>query len=105
MNKFFIALLIIAVAAGTYFFVFKKKEPVASRFDKELLTGKWTQAGLDSSTTPFQFDFQEKNLLIRTRVKDTAVNADSLYYEWTKEEDLLVKKTEKDTISGFLRVT
>jgi hypothetical protein len=105
MNKFFIALLIIAVAAGTYFLVFRKNEdPVASRFDKELLTGKWTQAGPDSSITSFEFDFQEKNLLIRSVEKDNAVKADSLYYEWTKEDDLLVKSSGKDTSSGFFRV-
>ena len=106
MNKLFIALLILAVAAGTYFLVFKKKEdPVASRFDKELLTGKWTQAGPDSSITPFEFDFQEKNLLIRSVVKDSAVKTDSLYYEWTKEDGLLVKNSEKDASSGFFRVS
>jgi hypothetical protein len=68
------------------------------------LIGKWTQAGLDSSATPFQFDFREENLLIRSQVKDSVSKSDSLYYEWTKEEDLLVKNSAKDTSSGFLRV-
>ena len=104
MNKLFIGLLIIAAGAGIFFLLRKKEHTVTQRIDRELLIGKWMQTSADSTASPFYFDFQEKNLLIRSLSAQDQVDVDSFYYEWTREDNLEVKKSAGDSASGFMRI-
>src|SRR5688572_1377068 len=104
MNKLLIGLLIITAGAGAFFLLRKKDQPVTQRIERELLIGKWMETSVDSTASPFYFDFQEKNLLVRSVSTKELVEADSLYYEWTQEDDLHIKKSAGDSASRFMRI-
>src|SRR5688500_12263840 len=102
MNKLIIALLIIAAAAGIYFFVNSKKEkPTAQQSKKELIIGSWKIGSIeptkDSSNVPVSWNVQDDIVLIQRN--STAATTDTVYYEWTKTDDLLLKQNRQDPIA------
>ena len=104
MKTLLIALLIVGAAAGIYFFVIRKDQPIVEKVDRKLLPGEWLQEQTDTLATVVRFDFRQENLLIRSTEKQSGVTVDSLYYDWTKEDDLLIKTTKEDSASGFLKL-
>ncbi len=102
MKKIFIGLLLAAAAGtGIYFLFFTKKnnEPVV-KDNKELIIGKWKTTSWEPVTDSLQlfytYDFQNENKLYR-HVTDSS-KTDTLYYDWSKAGDLVIKKNQADSL-------
>ncbi|MBL7745872.1 MAG: hypothetical protein JNM19_00470 [Chitinophagaceae bacterium] len=100
MKKLLIGLLVIAAGAGAFFLLNKKKNTAeTTSVNKELILGKWKplskEPEADTIQPMYQFDFQKNGLAMRS-VSDT-VKADSVYYEWNKAGELVVKEKVTDS--------
>jgi hypothetical protein len=120
MKKLFIGLLVVAAGAGTFYFLQKKKTGNDKPVDKELLLGKWKMDSIsvspkDSalasilSITPkgpsvheYRFDFQKDGAVLQAL--NDSVKVDTSYYEWNKENELLIKESLKDSTSEVYSV-
>jgi len=101
MKKLLIGLLVVAAGAGAFYFLNKKKGSAeTTSVNKELLLGKWKpvskEPGTDTLHPLYHFDFQKNGLAMRS-VSDT-IKADSVYYEWNKAGELLVKENAADSV-------
>ncbi len=109
MNKLLIGLLIIAAGAGAFFLLRKKKDTVIAdhTLHKEWILGKWKlDAGtplIDSTHPNRVYYFQDKNVFLGA-VSDTA-KADTSHYEWTKANELVIKKGAADSTGHVYAVT
>lgn len=103
MKKTFIGLLIIAAAgAGIFLYLQKKSNTVTTaEIRKELLIGKWQvdsfQLVKDSLQAKFRCAFSPDGLFLRSA--GDSVKTDSLHYEWTNKNELLVKENDSTSIS------
>lgn len=108
MNKLFIGLLLAAAAGtGIYFYLNNKKEKDPTGKDnKELILGKWKTVNYEpvaDTTQPlYQYHFQKEGKLYR-QLSDTA-KADTLYYEWGKSGELVMKRNASDTITHVYNI-
>jgi hypothetical protein len=101
MKKLFIGLLV-AAAGGAAFFLLNQKKTTGTAINKELIIGKWKPAASDSTQPHYQYSFQKDGIALRA-VNDTA-KADTSHYEWNKEDKLVLKATEKDTVATAFTV-
>ncbi|MBK6935706.1 MAG: hypothetical protein IPH18_01595 [Chitinophagaceae bacterium] len=103
MKKILIGLLLVAAATAAYFFLYKKNdtEPVKKATNQELLIGKWKTNSVhsvtDSLQTQYSYDFQKEGNAFRS-ISDSA-RADTLFYEWNKTGELLLRTSAADTIA------
>ena len=106
MNKLLIGLLLVAAGAGAYFLLKKKKEQPVSNINKEWIIGKWKtvqyQPAVDSLQPMYQYDFLKEGTVLRS-LSDT-VKADTTHYEWSKNNDLVMKQNASDSASQTFTV-
>jgi hypothetical protein len=122
MKKIFIGLLVIAAGAGAYYFLQTKKPLAENKSQKELLLGKWkmdtlsihprdsTTAAtigligmLDSNLFAYHYNFLPDGHILQS-LRDS-VTTDTSYYEWNKENELLIKEGTKDTTSEVFTIS
>lgn len=102
MKKILFGLLVVAAATAAYFFLYKKDtdKPAQQASNQELIIGKWktisTEPVTDSLSLMYSYDFQKEGKAFRS-IADT-VKADTLFYDWNKNGDLLLKNSVADTI-------
>lgn len=119
MKKLLFGLLIIAAAAGAFFYLRNEKKPTsANKLDKQQILGKWkletihpvndSSSGLialipliDSNISNFRFEFTPDGSIIQT-VNGTIDN-DTASYEW-KGDQLAIREGRLDTIPDLLTV-
>lgn len=106
MKKTFIGLLIVA-AAGAGIFLYRQKKSntvTTAEIRKELLIGKWQvesfQPVKDSLQAKFRCAFSPDGLFLRSA--GDPVKTDSLHYEWTNKNELLVKENDSTSISYLI---
>lgn len=103
MKKILIGLLVVAAATAAYFFLNKKDtgKPIQKATSQELIIGKWktisTEPVTDSLSLMYNYDFQKEGKAFRS-IADT-VKADTLFYDWNKNGELLLKNSVADTIA------
>jgi len=103
MKKTFIGLLIIAAAgAGIFLYLQKKSNTVTTaEIRKELLIGRWQvesfQPAKDSLQAKFRCAISPDGLFLRSA--GDSLKTDSLHYEWTNNNELLVKENDSTSIS------
>jgi hypothetical protein len=122
MKKIFIGLLVIAAGAGTYYFLQNKKTASENNLQKELLIGKWkmdtlsihprdstTGAAmgligmLDSNFYAYHYNFLADGHILQSL--HDSVTADTSYYEWNKDNQLLVKEGSKDATAEAFTIS
>lgn len=103
MKKTFIGLLIIAAAgAGIFLYLQKMSNTVTTaEIRKELLIGRWQvesfQPAKDSLQANFRCAISPDGLFLRSA--GDSLKTDSLHYEWTNNNELLVKENDSTSIS------
>ena len=108
MNKLFIGLLIIAAGAGAFFLLLKKNNPVdaITEIKKEWIIGKWKtesrQPAKDSAQPLYRYDFLKNGNVLRS-LNDSA-KADTLLYEWNKNNELVWKEKASDSTGRVFAV-
>lgn len=104
MKNVFIGLLVVAAGAGVYFFVLKKKQKeTKATINKEWVIGKWkASTAKDSAFNSYQYNFLKDGSVLRS-VSDT-VKADTLYYEWSKANELVWKEKASDSTGKIFAV-
>lgn len=104
MNKLFIGLLIVAAGAGAFFLLRKKKTTATTNeIKKEWIVGKWkADAGKDSAFSSYSYDFLKDGNIVRSL--HDSVKADTLHYEWNKNNELVWKKKISDSTGKILSV-
>lgn len=122
MKKIVIGLLVIAAGAGTYYFLQTKKPVAENKLQKELLIGKWKMdtlsihphdsttgmaialtGMLDSNFYGYHYDFLADGHILQS-LHDT-VTADTSYYEWNQNNELLVKEGTKDATAEAFTIS
>ncbi len=119
MNKLLIGLLIIAVAAGAFFYL-RKKESATDTVKKEWIVGNWKLESLkspDDSTTSimvgimslvdsnmfrYKYEFTKEQTILRSL--GDSVTADTSRYEWTNKNQLVWKEDKTDSTGSILHV-
>jgi hypothetical protein len=121
MKKVFIGLLIIAAGAGAYWFLQKKKTETKDAIEKELLVGKWKLDSLnlppkdsgnlvtalllmDSTFRQSRYEFQKGGTFLQTLNDSAKAKTDTSYYEWGRQNELLIKQSVKDSVGEILSV-
>ena len=106
MNKLFIGLLIVAAGTGAFFLLRMKDKPEAIAFNKELILGKWEVNSngpvTDSSFSIFRYEFLKSGDILRS-INDS-VKADTAYYEWNKDQELVWKEKPADETGNVFAV-
>ena len=104
MNKLFIGLLIVAAGSGIFFLLRKKKSTTtANDVNKEWIVGKWkADAGNDSTFSSYHYDFLKDGNILKS-LNDSA-NADTLHYEWGKNNELIWKEKSSDSTGKIFTV-
>ena len=92
MNKLLIGLLIVAVGAAVLIYFNRKagNKPTQDSLTKEWIIGKWKedkQPGNDSNFITYNYHFLKDGKLLRSL--NDATKADTLHYEWSKNNDLV----------------
>jgi len=104
MNKLIIGLLVVAAGAGIFLLLRKKKETTtANEIKKEWIVGKWNPIVIgpdavlenDSNFSKYQFDFQKDGNVVKSL--NDSVKADTTYYEWNKNNELIWKEKASDS--------
>jgi len=107
MNKLLIGLLIIAAGTGAFLLLRKKKNSTATNsLNKEWVIGKWkTNAtpGNDSVFSKYSYDFLKEGKILRSLTDST--KADTLQYEWSKNNELIWKENAVDSTVKSYAVT
>lgn len=106
MNKLLIGLLIVAVGAGAFLLLRKKKETIdTNSLNKEWVIGKWktdARPGNDSSFSKFSYDFQKNGNIVRWLNDST--KADTSAYVWSKNNELVWKEKANDSTGKLYTV-
>lgn len=99
MNKLLIGLLIVAAGAGTFLLLRKKKNTsVTNDLNKEWVVGKWktdAHPGNDSGFSKYSYDFLKDGNILRSLNDST--KADTLHYEWSKNNEFIWKEKAADS--------
>lgn len=99
MNKLLIGLLVVAAGAGTFLLLRKKKEAtVTNNLNKEWVVGKWktdAQPGNDSAFSKYSYNFLKDGNIVR--LLNDSTKADTLHYEWSKNNELVWKQKATDS--------
>ena len=111
MNKLFIGLLIIAAGTGAFFLLRKKNNQVNSKdIRKEWILGEWRvdsyRPAKDSTQPHDQYHFLESGLVLHS-LNDSA-RADTSHYEWSRNNELVVKENAADStgqVFSFLKLS
>jgi hypothetical protein len=120
MKKLLIGLLIVAAAAGAFFYLRNEKKPIVNgELVKEQLIGTWKLESIkgtddsttnlvsalvviaDSNTFRYDYEFTKDNVILRHLGDSTS--ADTSRYEW-KKNDLVWKETTTDSSGSLLTV-
>jgi hypothetical protein len=105
MNKLFIGLLLVAAGAAAFFYFNRRtcNKPAQNSLTKEWILGKWkADAGKDSAFSKYSYDFLKDGNMLRS-LNDSA-KADTLYYEWNKNNELTWKENPGDSTGKFFSV-
>ena len=108
MNKLFIGLLIIAAGAGVFFLLRKKSTTngTLNEIKKEWILGKWKtesyQPAKDSAQPLYRYEFLKDGNLLWS-LSDSA-KADSLHYEWSKNNELVWNEKASDSAGNVFAV-
>lgn len=95
MNKLFIGLLIVAIGTGAFFLLNKKDKPFAGiEVKKELILGDW-KADNDSNQIMYRCRFEKDGNVFRSMNDST--KADTLNYEWRRNNELVWKEKQGET--------
>ena len=99
MNKLFIGLLIVAAGAGAFFLLRQKKSNNSTtKINKEWIIGQWkTENSIpgDSAFHLFRYDFLKEGHIVRF-LNDSST-ADTIHYEWKKNNELRWSGNALDT--------
>ena len=104
MKNVLIGLLIIAAGTGAFFLLRKKKNTTTTgNINKEWIIGKWkADDSKDSAFSQYSYDFLKDGNIVRSL--NDSVKADTSYYEWNKDNELLWKERAADSTGKVFSV-